>query len=718
MHLDEIGRHGGSPRLIEALASTGLKELYPPQALALEAGLLSGRDSFVVAAPTASGKTLVAEMAMLDVFLRGAGKVIYLVPLRALAREKYEDFSEKYGPAGMRVTLSTGDYDSKDPWLLDADLIISTNEKMDSLIRHRAAWLRDIRLVVADEIHLLGDPGRGPTLEVVLTRLRSMEPGLRCIALSATIPNAPEIAQWLGARLVQSDWRPVPLREGVYFNGAGIFGDGTVKWIPEVSRSEAVDLALDTMKEEGQALIFVSTRKATEAVARKASEHVREALTEAEAKQLKKLSQEVIKASPEPTRLCRKLAETVAGGAAFHHAGINYAQRKLIEDAFRANRLKVIASTTTLAMGLNLPSRRVIIRDWLRYESGMGMRPIPAIEIKQMSGRAGRPKFDAYGEAVLVAKNKRDEKYLFDKYIKGEPENILSRLANESALRTHVLASIAGAFTRNKRELTDFLGQTFCVLQKGPEHLSMIAEDILAFLESEEMVLSRREGLMPTRFGRRVSELYIDPLSGVVLRDALKRPEDKGPFPLLHMIARTPDMMRLSLGKRDFDMMLEIFYGHVESLLIPDDERYPTEEALAEIKTAEVLMQWILEAPEDKIVGTFGIGPGDLRSLVSLADWLLYSAGEIGRIFDLKDAAKPISILRTRVLYGVNEELLELVSLRGIGRVRARNLHQAGYKGRKDIAAAPAGELAKVPALGKAIAEDIKRQVEERSRGE
>jgi helicase len=713
MLIDEISRYGGSRKLIDTLSSAGLQELYPPQELALEAGLLTGEDSFVVAAPTASGKTLIAEMALLKVFFETPGKVLYLVPLRALAREKYEDLSARYRGTGMRVTLSTGDYDSTDPWLLDADLIITTNEKMDSLIRHRAPWLRDVRLVVADEIHLLGDPHRGPTLEVVLTRLRAMGPGLRCIALSATIPNAEEIAQWLGARLVESEWRPVPLREGVYFNGAGIFGDGTVKWIPEVSRSEAVDLALETVKEAGQALIFVNTRKATEAVARTASGQLGDSFSEAEARYLAKLSKEVLKASPEPTRLCRKLAEYVARGAAFHHAGINYAQRKLVEDAFRANRLKVIASTTTLAMGLNLPSRRVIIRDWLRYESGLGMQPIPAIEIKQMSGRAGRPKFDTYGEAIIVAKNRRDEKYLFEKYIKGRPENILSRLASESALRTHVLASIAGAFTRNRRELMDFLTHTFFALQKGPEHLSLIADDILEFLEAEEMVVSKRGGLMATRFGRRVSELYIDPVSGVVLRDALKRPEDKGPFPLLHMIARAPDMMHLSLGKRDVDMMLEVFYGHVESLLIPEDEKYPSEEALSEIKTAEVLMQWILEMPEDRIVGTFGIGPGDLHSLVSLADWLLYSAGEIGRIFNLKDASRPLSTVRTRVHYGVREELLELVSLRGIGRIRARNLHDAGYKTRKEIAGASPAELGKVPAVGKALTEDIKRQAEE-----
>jgi len=706
----DLGAYGGSLSLTKALSSVGIKELYPPQTLALEAGLLKRRDSFVVAAPTASGKTLIAEMASLKVFFETGGKVIYLVPLRALAREKYEDFSNKYREIGLRVMQSTGDYDGAEPWLYKGDLIIVTNEKMDSLIRHRASWLRDISLVVADEIHLLGDPHRGPTLEIVLARLRSMNPDLRLIALSATIPNAKEISGWLETRLIHSDWRPVPLREGVYFNGAAIFNEGTIRWIPEVSNFDAVDLALETIKEGGQALIFVNTRKSTEAVAQKSGKYV-SALLSVQTESLEKLSAQVLGASPEPTKICKKLADCVISGAAFHHAGINYSQRKLIEDAFRINKIKLIVATTTLAMGLNLPSRRVIIRDWWRYESGVGIKSIPTIEIKQMAGRAGRPGFDEYGESVIIARNKRDESYLFKNYIKGKPEKIDSQLANESALRTHILASIAGAFTRNRAELMDFLGSTFFAYQKGTVSLSVITDGIIEFLEEEGMIVSKRSNLLATRFGHRVSELYIDPLTGVLIRDALSEPKEKDAFSLLHMIARTPDMMVLHMRKKDYDEMLDVFYAHAASLLIPEEEKYPTDEILSEIKTTSTLMQWILETPEDKIVGHFSIGPGDLRTLVELSDWLLYSASEIARIFNLRETVKDLSPLRVRVEYGVREELLELVSLRGIGRVRARNLYNSGFKGIKNIKEATAEELSKVPTLGKALAEDIKRQV-------
>ncbi|MEW6002302.1 MAG: DEAD/DEAH box helicase [Nitrospirota bacterium] len=711
MVVNDLKAYGGSELIIKILASNNLKEFYPPQGSALEAGLLRGEDSFVVAAPTASGKTLIAEMAALKIFFERRGKIIYLVPLRALAREKYEDFSKKYKDIGMKVIQSTGDYDSAEPWLYNADLIIATNEKMDSLIRHHTPWLNDVSLVVADEIHILGDPHRGPTLEIVITRLKSANPALRIIALSATIPNADEIARWLDARLTESDWRPVPLREGVYFNDATIFNDGTVRWIPRRSRSDVFDLAVETIEEGGQALIFVNTRRATEAVAHQASTHMPVLLTEQMRKSLKELSELIIDASPEPTRLCRKLADCVAQGVAFHHAGINHSQRKIIEDAFRANRIKLIAATTTLAMGLNLPSRRVIIRDWWRYKSGLGIHPIPAIEIKQMSGRAGRPGYDDYGEAILIAKNRRDEQYLFKKYIAGEPEKIDSQLAGEAALRTHILASIAGAFTRNRKELIDFLSETFFAFQKGTDYLSPVVDDIIDFLDSEGLIVSDRESLMATRFGRRVSELYIDPVTGVMIRDSLQRFKDKEEFSLLHMIARTPDMISLALKKRDREEMLDIFYAHADELLIPESERYPTDDILSELKTASLLMQWILETPEDRIVGHFGVGPGDLRTLIELSEWLLYSAGEIGKIFGMKDVVKTLSQLRIRVLYGIKEELLQLVSLRGIGRVRARNLYDSGYKTIKDIREAGIEELANIKAIGRSIAEDIKRQV-------
>jgi len=718
MLIEDLEKFGASRRIIDLLSTAGVKELYPPQIQAIKRGLLTTDKSFVISAPTASGKTLIAEMAFLRAILEENAKVIYLVPLRALAREKYEEFKKKYSSAGLKISWSIGDYDRADPFLGMADLIITTNEKMDSLMRHNVQWIHEIALVIADEIHLIGDPWRGPTLEIVLTRLKAINANIRVIALSATIPNGSEIAEWLNAELIVSLWRPVPLREGVFYNGAVIFNDGSVTWIDEKSRVNAIDLAIDTVRTSGQALIFVNSRKSTEALARKATKYIRLYLDHNDIQHLKEISQKIITTAPEPTKISNRLARVIKDGVAFHHAGILSEHRKIVEDAFRTNKLKVIIATTTLAMGLNLPSRRVIIRDWWRYESGRGMEPIPVMEIKQMSGRAGRPGYDEYGEAVIIAKNKRDEKTLFEIYINGEVEKIVSHLGEESALRSHILAIIASGFVNTRDGLISFISEAFFARQKGIKSVLPVVDSILDFLHREGMIVTTRKGLTATVFGKRISELYIDPWSGVIIRDGLKKYEGEDPFPLCHLIAHTPDMMVLSLRERDLDEMISLFYEYESRLLIPDEEKFPTEDILAEIKTASLLIKWMEEETEENIADHFGIGPGDIRTVVELADWLLYAAAEIGKIFALKGVVKRLSRLRVRVSYGVKEELLDLVTLKGIGRMRARLLYNHGYRSKKDIRKATVEELSSIKGIGRGIAQDIKDQIKKGRAGE
>src|SRR3989344_6710483 len=189
-------------KLIALLKQDGIEQLNPPQVAAIKKGLFE-RKNLVIASPTASGKTLIAEMAILKNYLEG-GKSVYLVPLKALASEKYEDFS-KYKKIGMKVAIATGDLDGTDGWLGGYDLIILSNEKMDSLLRHSIPWIKDISLIVSDEIHVMDDPSRGPTLEIVLTQLMGMTKS-QIIALSATLENLKEIAGWLGAHRVVSDY--------------------------------------------------------------------------------------------------------------------------------------------------------------------------------------------------------------------------------------------------------------------------------------------------------------------------------------------------------------------------------------------------------------------------------------------------------------------------------------------------------------------------------
>lgn len=746
----------------------GYRELYPPQGEAVERGLLDGK-SMLLAMPTASGKTLLAELAMLRAALQGQ-RCVYIVPLRALATEKYDSF-KKFRDLGLAIGISTGDFDKRDERLGRNDIIIATSEKADSLMRNGASWVRDLGVLVVDEIHLLNDTGRGPTLEMTITKLRHLNPSLQVIGLSATVANAAELAGWLHAELVSSDWRPISLREGVICNGKLVFSDGEAplgtgagaaensgdrdcdrgssspskpansgKWASSrtgAGRDEALALVRDTLSQSAQILIFENSRKNAEAAASRLC-----ALIPADPEALE-LSQSILATGESET--AQRLASCVLRGVAFHHAGLLPEQRRLVEEGFRDSRIKVIASTPTLAAGLNLPARRVLIKSYKRYEYGRGMAPIPVIEYRQMAGRAGRPGLDPYGESFLMAKNGPEMEELFKHYINGSPEEIWSKLASESALRVHLLSTISAGFARSELELKSFISNTFYAQQQEPWNLDITIEKVLDFLRVNAMIQGSDGGdLVPTRLGSLVSRLYIDPLSAVIMmenlakkkeshlpgagrgqygagsgtareiagdsstfssaldlaRAARKMPSDLG---LIHLITMTPDMDLLYV--QSADAWVEEFIDQHQPDLY-DEENY--DYLLREAKTVAMLMDWIGEVDEEKISSNYHVGPGDIRRSAETAEWLMHSLAELSKHQELGITFKAEQ-LAERIHYGAGPDLLAILSLKGIGRVRARKLHSAGITSLEKLKAADPAQIAGL--LGPRIAQKIFSQL-------
>jgi helicase len=421
-------------RIISILEEQGIDELYPPQEEAIEYALQGL--NLVMAVPTASGKSLVAYMAALRWALEGS-KVLYIVPLRALASEKFEDL-KAFRAMGIKVGISMGDYDVADPSLDRFDILVATSEKADSLLRHKVDWLGKLRLFVADEVHLINDPSRGPTLEVILARFKQINPDAQIIALSATIKNSSDLADWLSAVHIQSDWRPVPLKEGIYLGHEIQYIDNSVQSI-EPMRDHVHSLIIDTVKSGNQCLVFVNNRKSTEALAGKVGKHISPLLSEEDVEGLRNVSEDILERQSEPTIIGKRLASFITNGAAFHNAGLTNDQRKTVEKAFKDGHIKCIVATPTLAAGINLPARRVIIRDYRRYDPNFGSIPIPNLEIKQMSGRAGRPGYDDVGEAVLYSRSEKEKVFLFENYLLSDTEAITSKLGTEPALRNHLL---------------------------------------------------------------------------------------------------------------------------------------------------------------------------------------------------------------------------------------------------------------------------------------
>jgi helicase len=704
----------------EMIIGSGIVELYPPQEEAVKAGALEGKN-LVLASPTASGKTLVAELCALKHVLEKNGRIIYLTPLRALASEKFDEF-RKYGNIAkkderrIRIGISTGDFDSTDPWLERYDIIITTNEKADSLLRHRAKWMDEIALVVADEVHLLNDAERGPTLEVVLARLMQVNPDIQILALSATINNVDEIAAWLKADHVTTEWRPVTLKEGVLLNDEIQYKDGDARKIEKKTKDSGINLALSTIKSGGQALVFASTRKSAVTLAKKFASEVEGVLSKPAKRSLEHEADRVL-AAGERTRVSESLAELVKRGAAFHHAGLGGGHRRIIEDAFRQGKIKVLTATPTLAFGVNLPARTVIIQDYRRYEAGYGYYPISVLEYKQMAGRAGRPKYDKCGEAILLAKTADEADYLLESYILARPERIWSRLAVERIMRSHVLATIAADFAHAEQGLYEFFGRTFYAHQYDTEAIKGLIAKILKYLYDEVMIEIFGDEINATEFGKRVSELYIDPVSAVIIRDSLKRkPACLTDLSFLHMIAHTPDMGPiLRPYTQELDEIAVFAEEHKAEFMadVPDEweDRISYEEFMGEVKTAMTLQAWIEELTEDQVIEKFRVQPGDLYRTIENAKWLLHATHELALLFGDKLVLPQTLELGARVEKGVKKELLSLVKLEGVGRVRGRIVFNAGYKTMEDIKRAALDDLTNLPLIGPRLAKKIKEQV-------
>ena len=675
---------------IEVLRSSGIEKLNPMQELCVKQGLLSFKN-LLVSSPTASGKTLVAVLAAANALFNNKGRVVYLSPLRALAVEKYEEFKELLGK-WFKVGISTGDYDSSDEWLSSYDIVVLTYEKAESLYRHSSPALENVAVLVADEIHLVGDNERGATVEIILTKLK--EQVKQVIALSATVKNAREIALWLNASVVESSYRPVKLREGVLYSGKIFFSDGEVV---ELSSSYPSEVALveDTLKLGKQILIFTSTRKSAETLASNLKGVVSQFLSEENKRVLADASQEVLSALETPTEQCRRLAECVRHGVAFHHAGLVGKQRTLVEKLFKEGALKVICATPTLAAGVNLPAFRVLIRDVRRYAYPHGMSYIPVLEYQQMAGRAGRPRYDKEGQAIILARKESEIEKFMNMYVHGECEEIYSRLAVYPVLRMHVLGLIASGYS-SLSSISSFISKTLYAYQYGnTSYIEDILEDILEDLCRFGMTVVSDEKIVATGIGKRTSELYLDPESAYKMLKARYESD----ISLLYTLCSLREMMPHPYVKEREE---------AELYAVAEKHGFDGSDIdISAFKLALVFYEWINEADEKYLSEKYGVTPGELYGRIEIMDWLLYSVAELWKIVG-KDV-KSVEVLRERVKYGVRKELLPLVRIRFIGRKRARKLWNWGIRSVEDLRKCSLTQLSSI--IGEKTAKKVKEEL-------
>lgn len=705
---------GGSIELHKILNILGYSELYPPQELALSKGVAEGKNMLIVT-PTASGKTLTAMIAAIPVLQRGL-KVIYLTPLRALTSEKYRDFKlfEKHPLVGkpVKVKIASGDYNSAGSGLSDADIIIATNEKMESLLRRRIGWLPNVGLFITDEFHLLSDPERGPTLEMLLTKIRKRYSSAQILALSATVANSSELAEWLNCDLVMSTWRPTKLVEGIFEDGKASMNDGSRFTVKVSAKTSApIDVGLDCVAKGGQSLIFAETRKRCVSLAVSAADRVHQMLSQKDVVMAVEASSKLSKKGDD-TDLTNTLVKLVSKGVAFHHAGLSRECREVVETAYTKGIVKLIVATPTLASGVNLPARRVILSSVMRYDLEQGgYAPIGIMEYKQLCGRAGRPQYDEKGEGIIVANDNVVGQDLYDYYINGTPEPIKSNLMNGRSLRSNVLSTVAEVPGIRRSEIHELFANTLCAFYHGKSLLLSKVDETLYYLKEQELIKSKNDRYITTSFGKTISLLYMDPFTGVQFRNFIGMIKREGSdsqstheLAYLQAITSCADFFpKLHLRKKDLETILDLLSKNEKRLVIPLDE-------FACNRSLLTLYNWIDEESIRQISVDLGVEPGDLHRIVEAGERLASCFYEIAKLSKREDLLVEVDMLRKRIKYGAKPELLSVLRLIGIGRVRARSLFDAGVTSVKDLIEVDEQHIARIPKIGIAMARKLKKE--------
>ena len=666
-----------------------IEEFNPAQKAVIESGYLEDKSNYIISIPTASGKTVLGVLPALKTILNG-GKAVYAAPLLSIQNEKVKEFKafEKHG-------IKVGKHPSS------ADLSVMVFESFDALTRFSWNVLRDVDTLIIDEFHMIGEFTRGPTLESAITRAKIINPSMRIIALSATLRNIEEIEGWLEGTCVEHDYRPVPLHKEVL--DAEMFNTKNKNDI-------IVKIVEKAIKDESQALSFVSTRRFTESLATYVAGKINKKLTKEQKAQFKEVSEKLLEVPKKkgslPTSTCLKLAEAVEKGVAFHHAGLFNEQKEIIEDEFRKGNILMITATPSLMYGVNLPSKTVVIRDHTRWTAN-GPQPIPVFDYEQMSGRAGRPQYDDVGYSYLIAKTMDEAQNLEEFYIEGDIELTNSKLIdNKDAVYKQIIAQIASSLSKNLDDLIDFFSKTLYGYQMSnnpsmaffaEESLKYELENALGFLLQNGIIRATPEGLKTTDFGNLIAKSNYAVETAVKIKEYVSDIDEIKSEEFIYALSETPDLPLISFkGRKSKDPVHEKL---AECGLFAVDIGNPE-------ATTVSLIEWINERNEYEIENKYNVYSASTRRSAYEASKLVKFAKNTCEVLGNYSNLKDFDILSARLYYGVKVDLIPLVvGVKRLGRKRARNLVQIFGT---DLSGVSENELQQIEGIGPKLAEKIK----------
>ena len=670
-----------------------IKEFNPAQKAVIESGYLEDKSNYIICIPTASGKTVLGVLPALKTILN-KGKAVYAAPLLSIQNEKVQEFKafEEHG-------ISVGKHPSS------ADLSVMVFESFDALTRFSWDTLRDVDTLIIDEFHMIGEYSRGPTLEAAITRAKIINPSMRIIALSATLRNIEEIEGWLEGTCIEHDYRPVPLNKEVL--------DGEM-FNTKNKNDIIVKIVEKAMKDNSQALSFVSTRRFTESLATYVAKKINKKLSKQQKQEFKEVANKLLEVPKNkgslPTTTCVKLAEAAEKGIAFHHAGLFNEQKEIIEEEFRNGNILMISATPSLMYGVNLPSKSVAIRDTTRWTSN-GPQPIPVFDYEQMSGRAGRPQYDDVGYSYLIAKTMDEAYNLEDFYIEGEIELTNSKLVdNKDAIYRQIIAQIASSLSKNLDDLTDFFGKTLYGYQMSNNpSMALFAEDslkyeletALQFLLQNGIIRATPEGLKTTEFGNLIARSNYTVETAVKIKEYITGMSEFNVDEFIYALSETPDLPLISFkGRKSKDPVQERLS---ESGLFAVDIGNPE-------ATTVSLIEWINERSEYEIENKYNVYSASTRRSAYEASRLVIFAKKTSEVLGEYTYLKDYDFLSARLYYGVKEDIIPLVvGVKRLGRKRARNVVEIFGT---DLKSVSENELQKIEGIGPKLSSKIKMFVE------
>jgi replicative superfamily II helicase len=646
------------PEFAEAFPFEEFNEM---QRAALPA-LVDSEENVVAAAPTASGKTALAELAICET-LRSGGTALFVAPMRALTNEKESEW-DRFEDLGYSVYVVTGERDLNPRKAERADILVMTPEKADSATRkhdsRRYGFVADVDLCVIDEVHLLDSERRGSVLEVTVSRLRRLcDP--RVVALSATMENVDDVAEWLDAPAETTfdfgeDYRPVELHADVrtYTRGDNPFADKYRRLY------RALDLAEPHVRDDGQALVFVSSRQDTVQATKKARDELAERDVPVGARGDFDFHTETQQLRNDTLR------ESAIDGVAFHHAGLSKHDKDLIEAWFKQGKIDLLFSTSTLAWGVNLPARCVVIRDTKLHDPLEGEVDLNPLDVLQMLGRAGRPGYDDVGHAWVVCENGEADRY---RRLLRHGKPIESRLAED--LDSHLNAEIAMGTLGDVDEVMEWLETTFYYVRarNDPERYDFtglrdrVSATLRDLVDRGFVATGDDLGIEPTALGNLASKFYLrldtaaefDCLAGRAADD----PDAPTTAAMLRTVAAAAEFDSVSARQDERDAVDAVLGTRAEAM--DDGAR----------KVLAILRGSITgSTPSELGSDAWVIRQNALRLVAALRAFLERFAGPA--------AANRAARLEARIDDGVGEAAAALTAIDGVGAGRAEKLVDAG----------------------------------------